>query len=94
MQQLLEITFNQIFSLYQNTNILQIFIDKEKEYQKILKIIDLCETAINDKIENINDNDTAEKIKEIKTYCMLELQHKHCTARMYKNIINEERNYE
>lgn len=94
MAEILEQTFNLIFPLYLNTNILQIFIDKKKEYQKILKIIELCETAINDKIENIKDNDTAEKIKEIKTYCMLELQHKHCTARMYKNIINEERNYE
>ena len=94
MQQLLEITFNQIFPLYQNTNILQIFIDKKKEYQKILKIIELCETAINDNIANIKDNDTAEKIKEIKTYCTLELQHKHYTARLYRNIINEERNYD
>lgn len=67
--EVLEQTFNQIFQLYLNTNILQIFIDKKKEYQKIIKIIELCETAINDKIDNIKDNDAAEKIKEIRTYC-------------------------
>ena len=94
MQQLLEITFNQIFSLYQNCDILQIFIDKEKEYQKILKIIELCETAIYDKIDNIRNNDTAEKIKEIKTYCLLRVQHKDATAELYQQIINEDRNYD
>lgn len=92
--QILEQTFNLIFPLYLNTVILQIFIDKKKEYQKILKIIELCETAINDKIDNIKNNDTAEKIKEIKVYCLLRLQGKNVTAELYKQIINEDRNYD
>lgn len=94
MAEILEQTFNLIFPLYLNTNILQIFIDKKKEYKKILKIIELCETAINDNIANIKDNDTAEKIKEIKTYCLLRVNDKNATADLYQQIINEDRHYE
>lgn len=87
MTEILEQTFNQIFPLYQNYK-------SKKEYQKILKIIELCESAINDKINNIRNNDTAEKIKEIKTYCLLRVQHKDATAELYQQIINEDRNYD